>query len=240
MSKWIRDATNAGQLPASGAEARPAATVAVLRDGAGGLEVLMGRRSSKMNFHGGAWVFPGGRVDDADWAGAADEFEAARVAAAREAHEEAGVLVHASSLVHVSNWTTPDIAPKRFATWFFAGPLGEGSAEAVADGVESDALRWFEPAEALAARADGEIDLAPPQFVTLVELTRFGDVTSALAGFDAEPSFDFQPKIHFGDGFGVAIYEGDVAYEDQSRLDEPSPRHRLTMPREGVWIYEQP
>ncbi len=237
MSKWIREAAN-GNLTPTGAEAKPAATVAVLRDGARGLEVLMGRRSSKMNFHGGAWVFPGGRVDDADWAGAADELDAARIAAAREANEEAGVLVHARSLVHVSNWTTPDISPKRFATWFFAGPLGEGSAEAVADGVESDALRWFEPEEALAARAEGEIDLAPPQFVTLVLLTRFVDVTSALTAIDAEPSFDFQPKIHFGDGFGVAIYAGDVAYVDQSRLDDPSPRHRLTMPRDGAWSYE--
>ncbi len=239
MSKWIRESSG-GQLSPSGVEVRTAATVAVLRDGATGLEVLMGRRSSKMNFHGGAWVFPGGRVDDADWAGVADEFEAAKVAAAREAHEETGVLVHADSLVHVSNWTTPDIAPKRFATWFFAGPLGEGSGEAVADGVESDALRWFEPEEALAARADGEIDLAPPQFVTLVSLARFGDVCAALEGFAVEPSIDFQPKIHFGDGFGIAIYAGDVAYEDQSLLDLPSPRHRLVMPREGTWLYEQP
>jgi 8-oxo-dGTP pyrophosphatase MutT (NUDIX family) len=183
-----------------------------------------------MNFHGGAWVFPGGRVDDADWAGVADEFEAARVAAAREAHEETGVLVHAHSLVHVSNWTTPDIAPKRFATWFFAGPLGEGSAEAVADGVESDALRWFRP----------EIDLAPPQFVTLGSLTRFGDVASALTILESEEPFDFQPRIHFGDGFGIAIYAGDVAYTDPDRLDDVAPRHRLTMPREGVWLYEQP
>ena len=239
MSKWIREAAN-GNLTPSGAEAKPAATVAVLRDGSRGLEVLMGRRSSKMNFHGGAWVFPGGRVDDADWAGAADEGHAARVAAAREANEEAGVLVHPHTLVHVSNWTTPDISPKRFATWFFAGPLGEGSAEAVADGVESDALRWFEPEEALAARAEGEIDLAPPQFVTLVTLARFTTTATALAELDAEPSFDFRPKIHFGDDFGVAIYAGDVAFADPSRLDEPSPRHRLTMPRAGAWRYEQP
>lgn len=239
MSKWIREASG-GRLEPSGAEARPAATVAVLRDGPDGLEVLMGRRSSKMNFHGGAWVFPGGRVDDADWVGVDDEIEAARVAAAREAHEESGVLVHATALVHVSNWTTPDIAPKRFATWFFAGPLGEGSGEAVADGVESDALRWFAPAGALAARLEGEIDLAPPQFVTLVSLGRFASVEAALVSLRVEEPFDFRPRIHFGDGFGVAIYHGDVAYEDESRLDEPAPRHRLTMPREGEWSYEQP
>jgi 8-oxo-dGTP pyrophosphatase MutT (NUDIX family) len=238
MSKWIREASG-GRLEPSGAEARPAATVAILRDGPDGLEVLMGRRSSKMNFHGGAWVFPGGRVDDADWVGARDELDAARVAAVREAHEEAGVLVHAAALVHVSNWTTPDIAPKRFATWFFAGPLGEGSGEAVADGIESDALRWFAPAAALAARLGGEIDLAPPQFVTLESLRRFDGVAAALEGLGDEEPFDFRPRIHFGDGFGVAIYQGDAAYEDTSRLEETSPRHRLTMPRVGEWSYER-
>ena len=28
-----------------------------------GLEVLLAKRSSKLAFHGGAWVFPGGRID---------------------------------------------------------------------------------------------------------------------------------------------------------------------------------
>mgnify|MGYP003343572357 CR=1 FL=1 len=44
----------------------PAATVIVLRDTADGLETLMLRRASKLSFAGGLWVFPGGRVDDAD------------------------------------------------------------------------------------------------------------------------------------------------------------------------------
>jgi 8-oxo-dGTP pyrophosphatase MutT (NUDIX family) len=237
MSKWIREAS-AGKLEPTGAEAKPAATVVVLRDGPGGLEVLMGRRSSKMNFHGGAWVFPGGRVDDADWAGAADELEAAQRAAVREAHEEAGVIVVHESLVHVSNWTTPDISPKRFATWFFAGALAAHSNEAVADGVESDALRWFTPAEALEARLAGEIDLAPPQFVTLHGLHAYESADAALAGIAAAETVDFRPRIHFGDGFAIAIYGGDVAYDDPDRVDEPGPRHRLTMPGAGPWDYE--
>ena len=39
-----------------------AATVVLLRDGAGGLETLLLRRNSRIAF-GGMWVFPGGRVD---------------------------------------------------------------------------------------------------------------------------------------------------------------------------------
>jgi 8-oxo-dGTP pyrophosphatase MutT (NUDIX family) len=45
----------------------PAATVVLLRDAAGGLETLMLRRNSKLAFAGGAWVFPGGRIDPEDY-----------------------------------------------------------------------------------------------------------------------------------------------------------------------------
>ena len=92
-----------------------------------GLEVLLGRRSSKLAFHGGAWVFPGGRIDPDDYGDDPDDLDAAaRRAAVREAKEEAGVDVDPDALVHLSNWTTPEISPKRFATWFFAGPVAGG------------------------------------------------------------------------------------------------------------------
>ena len=47
------------------AELIPAATVLVLRDRDDDLEVLMLRKNSRIAF-GGMWVFPGGRIDDAD------------------------------------------------------------------------------------------------------------------------------------------------------------------------------
>jgi 8-oxo-dGTP pyrophosphatase MutT (NUDIX family) len=46
--------------------ARPAATVALVRDGAQGLEVLMMVRPMAAEFAPRALVFPGGRIDDAD------------------------------------------------------------------------------------------------------------------------------------------------------------------------------
>ena len=51
-----------------------AATVVIVRDGDDGLEVLMVLRHKKLKFGGGSWVFPGGRVDEADYA-AADSHE---------------------------------------------------------------------------------------------------------------------------------------------------------------------
>lgn len=95
-----------------------AATVLLLRETAGELEVLMMRRGSGLSFMAGMWVFPGGRLDPADAApevrarirrspdapredlrtldgGAldADAALALQVAACRETFEEAGVLL---------------------------------------------------------------------------------------------------------------------------------------------------
>ena len=49
-----------------------AATVVIVRDGEDGLEVLMVLRNRSLKFGGGSWVFPGGRVDEADYLGADD------------------------------------------------------------------------------------------------------------------------------------------------------------------------
>lgn len=91
---------------------RPAATVMLLRDGSDGLEVFMLQRSHASSFARSQYVFPGGRVDDADAAavyepisdGVTDASASARlglvagglawlVASIRECFEEAGVLL---------------------------------------------------------------------------------------------------------------------------------------------------
>lgn len=70
---------------------RDAATVMLLRDGASGIEVLLLRRHPGAAFVAGAHVFPGGAIDGSD----ASLGDPARVAAVREAFEEAGVLLAA-------------------------------------------------------------------------------------------------------------------------------------------------
>jgi len=74
--------------------ARPASTVLLLRDGAAGLEVFMVVRHREIEFAGGALVFPGGRVEEADGALAGgDPLGAFRAAGIRETFEECGVLL---------------------------------------------------------------------------------------------------------------------------------------------------
>lgn len=84
------------------APVRPAATILLLRDTPEGVEVLMTRRSDKASFAPGAYVFPGGRIDEGDTAArtiATRRRTQSRVqltqaiAAVRESFEELGVLL---------------------------------------------------------------------------------------------------------------------------------------------------
>lgn len=91
---------------------RPASTVVLARPADGAFEIFLVRRHDNVAFMGGAHVFPGGRVDDADrtddagqWCDgvdaavermrdvSAEEAVAFHVAAIRELFEEAGVLL---------------------------------------------------------------------------------------------------------------------------------------------------
>jgi 8-oxo-dGTP pyrophosphatase MutT (NUDIX family) len=121
--------------PAPHVEVQPAATVMLVREAGdrrgGSLEVLMLRRHPEAVFAADAWVFPGGRVDEADFAtpiaaGPSDvEASAALgipsgglaywVAAARECFEEAGILLarHAGTgawLDTTSDWDAARLA----------------------------------------------------------------------------------------------------------------------------------
>src|SRR5690349_9020604 len=111
---------------------RQSASVIVVRDGAGGLELLMVRRHPQQRFMGGYWVFPGGAVDVAEGEGDA----AHRAAAVRELEEEAGIGgVDPAALVKYSRWITPELLKIRFDTHFFVVRAPAG-ARAVCDGVE--------------------------------------------------------------------------------------------------------
>jgi 8-oxo-dGTP pyrophosphatase MutT (NUDIX family) len=91
---------------------RPASTVVLARPASGGFQVFLVRRHDSIAFMGGAHVFPGGRVDEADHTSDAEAWcdgvpqaiasltdyspgqaIAFHVAAARELFEEAGVLL---------------------------------------------------------------------------------------------------------------------------------------------------
>ncbi len=219
-----------------GASPVAAATAILVRDGAAGLEVLMLRRNSKIAF-GGMWVFPGGRVDPDDRRGLGpdDELGAALRAAVRETREEAGLAIEAEALVPYSHWTPPPITPKRFLTWFFLASAPES--EVVIDQAEIHEHDWMEPADALRRRDAGEIELAPPTWVTLHELSSASSVESALSATRTREPEHFETHIAVVDEGPIALWHGDAGWDDNDATTRGA-RHRLAMFDSG-WHYER-
>jgi 8-oxo-dGTP pyrophosphatase MutT (NUDIX family) len=231
----------------------PAATVVVLRDGPDGIEALMGLRNQRLRFAAGLWVFPGGRIDPEDWpvehspvddldVGAGYDtpglVEAGRRAAVREVAEETGLAIEPSSLVVLSLWTPPPEYPRRFGTVFFAGPSPDPEPDLRPDGHEILELAWITPADLLARRAAGEVEMLPPTYITMDALLAYATVAEALADIGARVPERYGTRLSEVEGGLVARYADDVAYDRAEQLEQPGPRHRLWMLDRG-WSYER-
>ena len=197
----------------------------------------MVRRAATIAFYGGAWAFPGGRVEasDCEAGESLESLPAVKRAAAREAREEISIDVTPAQMTWMSFWITPVVRPKRFKTWFFVAE--HAHAEVVVDGSELDAHRWLTFEQAFAAHRAREMELPPPTFVTLTELAKFRTAAEAIAAFaQAEPRHYF-PKLVQVDGGVVSLYQGDTGY-DQADPSAAEPHHRLTMIGD-TWRYDR-
>jgi len=213
----------------------PAATVVLLRERNARLEVLMLHKASQIAF-GGMWVFPGGRIDEEDYPADRDVNVAARNAALRETQEEAGIAVAADGVVWFAHWTPPPGTPKRFATWFFAVRAAADDAVTI-DGGEIQNHQWLAPNAALERHAAGEIDLAPPTWVTLHQIGRFATVDAALADLGHREPRYYQTRVgKRADGIRVAMWHGDAGYAGWD-ANASGARHRLAM-TPGGFVYE--
>lgn len=267
------------------APARASATVVMLRDGEGGLEVFLQKRHGLSDVLGGAYVFPGGKVDaeDAETAMHArldappallretlgepdlDEVDAAAlyVAAVREAFEEAGVLfasgvagdaardawamlrtgrsfhevleelslpVMATALRPWSRWVTPivgGVIRKRFDTRFFLARVPAGQV-AVHDNREATESVWLAPREALRQYWDRDIELAPPQIMSLAHLARHRNVDSVMADAAARRPPLIQPEPFELEGKQFVCYPGDANHPVRERaLPGPTRLHYM-------------
>ncbi len=246
----------------------PAATIVLMRDAGGALQVLLVRRSPRAEFVPGAFVFPGGLVDAGDAAPAAvarveglsPERAAARlslgdgyppaiayyVAAVREAFEETGILVGsqsesppgrtsvvhmrdtrmdlldgrisfavalarlgcrvaASEIAYFAHWITPERAPRRYDTRFFAARV-PGEVEPELDDREMTEALWITPLEAIAAHHGGSLPMILPTVRTLEGLVAYPDTESALAGLANAPVRTVLPDSRAG-GFAGPLVE---------------------------------
>ena len=252
--------------------ALPSASVVMLRDGASGLEVFLLKRHGLSDVLGGAYVFPGGKVDredvelngqlDGDAADlhaalgepALDPQQAAAlyVAAIREAFEETGVLyaeadpataqrawrslreglrfpevaeslalrLRASDLAPWSRWVTPRIGGvvrKRFDTRFFVAAIPRGQAP-VHDDHEAVESVWLAPRAALEQYWAGQIELAPPQIMSLAHLSRSATVHDVVAAARSRTPPTVQPEpLETGEGLREICYPGDERHSVRER-----------------------
>jgi 8-oxo-dGTP pyrophosphatase MutT (NUDIX family) len=249
---------------------RPAATVVLVRDQPAGLEVFLMKRHGLSDVLGGAYVFPGGKVDAADaeldmnahldqslqslhaQLNEADIDQPMAgglfVAALREAFEECGVLfaqagsgpasadqtrqaaallsqglafnamlaqldlrLQTRCLLPWARWITPTLPSmmkKRFDTRFFVAALPGGQV-ALHDNFETTESIWLSPRFALQRYWDGQIELAPPQIMSLVHLARHTTVGSVLEAARTQHPPLILPEPFDQDGERIICYPGD-------------------------------
>lgn len=187
--------------------ARPAATVALLRDADEGLAVYLIQRASTMNFPE-VTAYPGGGFATQD--GHPGTQHTAARAALRELEEETAVdLGDVGALVPFARWVTPEVLPVRFDTHFFAAALPAGQEPRLV-GTEAVRAAWWSPGEVLRRHAELGLVLLPPTLATLGQLARFDSVESALRGIRPSDIPRLLPRpVRAGDGFAWEVVDLD-------------------------------
>jgi 8-oxo-dGTP pyrophosphatase MutT (NUDIX family) len=210
-----------------------AATVILARDGQEGeLETYLIRRPDASSFMGGAWVFPGGKVDERDGDGA----EAIARAAVRELREETGVQIEPEALTPWARWVTPDRERRRFDARFFLALLPAGS-EARRDLHETTDAAWLTPRAALDRCAQGGLRLMPPTLRNLELLAAFHSFDDAVRDARTREVVPIRPTVELVEGALAIILPGDPLHPDpEPRVPGPT---RIVL-REDRFVSEDP
>ena len=218
---------------------RQAATIMLVREKPkGGLEVLLLRRNRKLKFGPGFWVFPGGKIEEADRKATKNAVEAAKLAAVREAQEEAGLTLSTADLSYFCHWTTPIVQPKRFATSFFYAVIQDQQLTITIDDSEIKEHLWLSPLAAIQQSNKRTLALMPPTYLALQRISKCSSEQEVRAELDR-----FQPKvlptIAMKDNIIYCLYEGDVAFKGGA-INAEGARHRLVGALDGNYefIYE--
>jgi len=194
------------------------------------LEVLLLKRNSTLNVHGGNWVFPGGKVDTEDYQAinhapsdidlrnppalsSKDYLSLVTQTALRETQEEAGLSLPADALHYYSRWLTPKAIDKRFNTCFFMAKAP--SNVVTVDGSEIIDHQWISPSESLASYKRGDIKVPPATYVSLIQLSRFEQLQTAVDTLCQKPIY-YRPKLIAIEGGMCSLYEDDAGYHDEN------------------------
>lgn len=131
----------------------------------------------------------------------------------------ADLRLQAGALQPWSRWITPTLSSvgrKRFDTRFFVGTVPAGQ-EPSHDTHEATESLWLAPRAALRQYWDGQIELAPPQILSLAHLARHRSVASVLAAAGARRPPCIRPEPRDVDGVRVLCYPGDPWHSDREQ-----------------------
>ena len=150
-----------------------------------------------------------------------------------------GLRLQTRHLAPWSRWITPLLSPtmsRRFDTRFFLAALPQGQ-EAIHDNHEAVASIWLTPRAALLQYQARQIELVPPQIMSLLHLMQCGDVAQAMDAARRQP-----PPVILPEGFDegdtrVLCYPGDPHHPVRQRA-LPGPtrleyRHKRFQPPGG-------
>jgi 8-oxo-dGTP pyrophosphatase MutT (NUDIX family) len=133
--------------------------------------------------------------------------------------QQLGLPLAVSSLVPWSRWITPrvpSVTHKRFDTRFFVAVAPHGQTTEHCTFETSEAV-WLAPRTGLQRYWAGEIDLAPPQIMTLSQLCRSGCVAQVLAAARSRPPALIAPEPFDVNGARVICYPGDPSHSCADR-----------------------
>lgn len=156
-----------------------------------------------------------------------------------DAVQSLDLRLHAAALAPWSRWITPlvgGVVRKRFDTRFFVAAVPAGQQPAH-DEHEATASLWLAPRAALQQYWAAEIELAPPQIMSLAHLARHADVGSVLAEARSRRPPTIRPEPFEMEGMRVLCYPGDARHSERERA-MPGPtrlcwRNKRFEPEEG-------
>jgi len=129
------------------------------------------------------------------------------------------LTLHTDALVPWSRWITPrvpSVTNKRFDTRFFLAQAPQDQT-AAHDNHETTESVWLAPREALTRYWEGQIELAPPQIMSLSHLNRFASAALALAAAHSQRPPTIQPEPFDQEGMRVICYPGDARHSLKDR-----------------------
>ena len=130
-----------------------------------------------------------------------------------------GLRLATSALLPWSRWITPQVPSvmrKRFDTRFFVAAM-PAQQTAMHDEHEATASVWLTPRTALSRYWANDIELAPPQIMSMVQLARHPNVQSVLDAAGAQSPPTIAPEPHDQDGVRIMCYPGDPRHSAPMR-----------------------